>query len=732
MDAAGILHPTHRLVVIPDDPRLGEYREAYVGLVGMLVERPEEGPDNTPGFAGSTRISGTDTFLDEMEAGPCDRPDARAYLKARFFDMVVGDRDRHQGQWRWAMFPEGDCRLWQPVPEDRDQAFVDYDGFILSMYRRSSPQQVRFQAKYPHIGGLTFNGWEVDREMLVELDEGVWQTVARELQRELTDAVIEDAVRRLPPAHYSLIGEFLEDAIKSRRDDLRTAALKYYRMMSREPEIKATDQAEYAEFEHMPDGKLDVRIGLLDGGDGNRAEPYLQRTFHPGVTREVRVYLRGGDDRVQVLGGKGRITVRAIGGGGDDQYVNASETGGRGTRFYDSRGQNQFDEGKGAHVNEKPYERPPAQDQAHRFALDWGGRPVSFPLTGYNPDLGFFFGIRRGTENYGFRKDPFKSQHVFTLGFATAGPEAFLGYEGRLRQIGSGMDALFNLEYTGINILRFHGFGNETPRTESGSFYRVRQREVQASLGLEWTAGGNRGGMPGGGSVLLRPTFRFGFGPILKYASTPESSNDDRFIGSLDPAPYGTGSFGEFGGQAWLTVDTRDNSGMARKGVLFDAGGSFYPSLWDVQSTFGEAHGKASVYLTVPGSAGPTLALRAGGKKLWGDYPFFEAAFLGGGSSLRGFYRDRFAGDAMAFGNAELRLGVAHFNMMVPTQFGIFGIADAGRVFFDGDPSDADTWHKAFGGGVWFSFVNRMQSVSIGIVNGDDLTGVYVDAGFMF
>ena len=138
------------------------------------------------------------------------------------------------------------------------------------------------------------------------------------------------------------------------------------------------------------------------------------------------------------------------------------------------------------------------------------------------------------------------------------------------------------------------------------------------------------------------------------------------------------------------------------------------------------------MYLTVPGTAGPTLALRAGGKKLWGDYPFFEAAFLGGGSSLRGFYRDRFAGDAMAFGNAELRLGVAHFNMLVPTQFGIFGIADAGRVFFDGDPSDADTWHKAFGGGIWFSFIDRMQSVSIGIVNGDDLTGVYVDAGFMF
>ena len=35
----------------------------------------------------------------------------------------------------------------------------------------------------------------------------------------------------------------------------------------------------------------------------------------------------------------------------------------------------------------------------------------------------------------------------------------------------------------------------------------------------------------------------------------------------------------------------------------------------------------------------PVLALRGGGTKLWGEFPFHEAAFAGGSHSLRGFQR---------------------------------------------------------------------------------------------
>ena len=67
MEATGILHSKHTLVVIPDDLRLGEYRKEFAGLIGMLQEHPSEGPDDTPGFAGSRKISGTDKLWEHLE-----------------------------------------------------------------------------------------------------------------------------------------------------------------------------------------------------------------------------------------------------------------------------------------------------------------------------------------------------------------------------------------------------------------------------------------------------------------------------------------------------------------------------------------------------------------------------------------------------------------------------------------------------------------------------------------
>ena len=145
--------------------------------------------------------------------------------------------------------------------------------------------------------------------------------------------------------------------------------------------------------------------------------------------------------------------------------------------------------------------------------------------------------------------------------------------------------------------------------------------------------------------------------------------------------------------------------------------------------------------MTAPIPTNPTLALRAGGKKVWGTFPFQEAAYLGGpvfaGSgisdgNLRGYQKNRFGGDSSLYGNAELRLVLARIKLLVPGEFGLFGAADTGRVFFAKDPEDADKWHTGTGGGIWLSFLQRLQTLSVALVSGDDLRGVYLRAGFMF
>ena len=58
--------------------------------------------------------------------------------------------------------------LWMPIPEDRDQAFSRYEGVRARHGARDATRASRTsRPKYPNIGGLTFNGSEQDRRLLV-------------------------------------------------------------------------------------------------------------------------------------------------------------------------------------------------------------------------------------------------------------------------------------------------------------------------------------------------------------------------------------------------------------------------------------------------------------------------------------------------------------------------------------------------------------------------------------
>ncbi|MGD2120580.1 MAG: BamA/TamA family outer membrane protein [Gemmatimonadota bacterium] len=734
LEASGLLYPKHKLVVVPDDPRLGEFREDYAGLIGMFVERPQEGPDDarglpTPGFAGSTRVSNTERFLEALEEGECVRAETREYLKARFLDFLVGDRDRHEGQWMWARYPEGSgCYVWRPIPEDRDQAFIHNNGLMMAIYRRVDPRIVLFEEDYPGVYGLTFNGWEVDRTLLGALDQSDWIRVAEELKHDLTDAVIADAVRRLPEPHYALRGPWLERSLKERRDELTSFALDYYRMISSAAEVKGTDRDEIAVFEHHPTGNLTLTVTYRDGPRSDR--PYFERTFRPSVTDEVRLYLQGGDDRVEVRGSEGKILVRAIGGGGDDTFVNESEASKGRVRFYDDRGDNEY-EGP-ANIDESSFELPPPTNLIHRHGLDWGGLNRTLPFASYSPDVGAKLGFVFSADRYGFRKVPWQSRHTVQGVLTTVGPEALVTWDSRFREALGFADALLHLEYSGINILRFHGYGNGTQIGEDTDFFKVEQREIVIAPGVEWTFSYETKEEEEAVS-LFRPKMRLGVGPILKRSDTPADDNADKFIGTLDPAPLGIGTYGQVGGRGWIDIDTRDNAAYPTSGFQLLASASLYPAAWDVEEAFGHVQGSVSGFLT-PGSSEkiPTLAFRVGGKKVFGTYPFHEAAYLGGDDNVRGLREERFAGDAAVFGNAELRLPLSQFSLLFPTEFGLHGAADFGRVFFDSDPDDADDWHTAFGGGIWISLLDRIQTLSISVMSGEDLTALYLKAGLHF
>ncbi|MGH7657149.1 MAG: BamA/TamA family outer membrane protein, partial [Gemmatimonadales bacterium] len=279
LEAAGIPHAEPTLMVMPEDPRLDEFREEFAGMLGLLEERPNEGPDDTRGFAGSRKITGTDELFEALNADPDNRPDALAYLEARLFDMWVNDWDRHTDQWRWAYRPRGGDSVWTPIPRDRDQAFVHFDGFLTGIGRLIHPKLIPFDSTYPSLKGLTANSVELDSRLLAGVERAAYDSLAKALQSRFTDQVIGRAMTRLPPAIRALDSAAIAADLQSRLRDLDDLAGRFYRRQADIVDVHATDVAEIAILERHTDGGVTLSIAAL-AGDGNT--PWYHRRFHPG------------------------------------------------------------------------------------------------------------------------------------------------------------------------------------------------------------------------------------------------------------------------------------------------------------------------------------------------------------------------------------------------------------------------------------------------------------------
>ena len=145
-EAAGIPWVPHKMVVIPDDPRLGEFREEFAGMVGMLEEDPRLKEPVTPGFEGYEEKLDTVELWERLDDHPEEQVDTRAFLKARLFDLFIGDFDRHDDQWDWLKPGDG---AGVPPPKDRDEAFA---SSRFAVARTAAQPKLGLRKNYPASG----------------------------------------------------------------------------------------------------------------------------------------------------------------------------------------------------------------------------------------------------------------------------------------------------------------------------------------------------------------------------------------------------------------------------------------------------------------------------------------------------------------------------------------------------------------------------------------------------
>jgi hypothetical protein len=710
LDAADIPHASPILLVMPDDERLGKFRKEFAGMLGMIEEYPNV-PDDAPGFAGALKIIDSEALLKRLNEDPSERIDARALLRARLVDLLLNDNDRHPDQWKWARLRPDTGSPWVPIPRDRDKVLVSYEGLLLKVARIVKPELVTFAGTYPSVPALFQNASELDRRLLGTLDKPVWDSVATNLARAVTDSVIDAAFRDMPAPYRSSVPA-LVTKVRARRDLLASAADKYYRKLFRVQDIHATDVAEKATVERSSDGAVSIRL------QAGATPPHLVRHFDPAVTQEIRLYLHEGSDTAIVTGdGRTGIVVRVIGGNGHNVLIDSTSRGSGVslTRFYDAGRVDWITYPTDSFKSHKVFNRRPLQRVNGRLApaqRDYGKsiRPTFGIKTGR--DLGFVPQVGMVRTDFAFRTVPYRTRIALEIGYSSAinGFGIALDTDHRFEE--SSLHVQTRSEMSQLEVARFFGFGNDSPRQE-GAFHDVSQTQWTFHPALAWSLG---------------PVSGVSLGPVVRYTQT--DSVPGRML-SQD-RPYGFSQFGQAGAQFSFNYDSRQGAAATasrltggaastapwQSGIIAELTSSAYPAMWDATEAYARIGGVAVAHLVLPILTSPMLALRGGAEKLWGDFPYFDAAFLGGSHSLRTATRERFAGDAALHGSAELRVPLASFPFILPLNVGTLGFVEAGRVFVNGESSGG--WHTGVAAGFWLGVLSPGTSLTLMMTNRRD------------
>lgn len=691
-----ILHANPVLYRLPDDPKLGPFQAKYGHLLGMLEENP--GKKNNKGeiFGGADKIHKSTKMYKRFYNRQKTKIQQEEFVRARIFDMLIGDWSKHEDNWKWAVYDEDGFRTYRPIPRDRDHAFSRQDGVINWLADRPFGVQnlQNFGHNFEGIRSLTFQARHMDRFLLDEAPRSVFMAQAKYIQAHISDADIEKAVRNMPPEIYEKSGKIIEAKLKNRIKHLDEAAEVYYKLMAKEVDITGSNEKEYFIVEYNKDGTVQVRI--FDTKKNKKGETLLyNRTFHPKETKKIRLWALGNDDFFDIRGEKGKIKVSVFGGPGEDVFIdNASAK----TRLYDKGKSSSYQVNGNAkvvnHWNKKLYEY-----DRKRFGYNHSIPIVYAAYTstsGFGLNLGYNFTIRK------FEKDSYHSTHSIGLGFTTEGNnKAF--YNGRFHQAIREWDFLLSLSADDSSIRnRFFGIGNdsENKTDEFGiDYFQPVISNYHFSLGLMR-------------NFWQKSSLQFKLGIERDESKVVENT----FLSNNFEAIYGAHQkLTSIPIQFALDLDFRDEIGLPYRGAraLFTYQNNTLLNEVDAGNNFGVARGEIEYYLSSRRKHPLTLGFRIGGAISHGDVPWYKLPILGTTHGLRGYVNERFVGKSSAFINTEFRYQLIERNTaVVPIKAGIKVFFDYGRVF-QGDIPESNDWR--YGYGIGFYLVPLDESITFSL-----------------
>ena len=708
-DAVHIPHANPVIGVIAPDRNLGIYERYFVNTICLVEEREPLGKSDNTG-----------KMLSNLEKDNDNSVKGKEFLRARMLDMLIGDWDRHEDQWRWYDEDPGKNKKYLAVPRDRDQVFHVTQGILPRLASKPYllPTLQNFGGKIEAPKYSLFKTSFLNAYPELQFNYNDWMKMATQFSNDLPDSSLEAGLLRLPEEDYQVRHNILLQKLKERRADIPRAMDEYYRFINKIADIKLSDKNEWISVTDKPDGSLQVTIHKINK-DGEIKDQLMNKTFDARLTKEIRIYTGKGNDSVQIDNKNSPIALRIIGGDGRKVYaVSASK---KRIQLYDKPG-NAFFYGDSSRIKKHI-----SADSANTTFTPVNLYNVTMPLinVGINSDDGFLLGVGFiHTEQEGFRKTPYAHQYQLMLTHSFTTKAFSVSYNGQWTQLVGKADLVLQANvFAPANTQNYYGTGNETVFDKTGDYkkyYRARYNLYYLNPALRWT-------------FNVRSTLSVG--PAVQYYHYDSSDNTGRFIEQPGAVKtYDSTSFGtdktHLGLIITYTHDLRNNKMVPAWGSSVNVQVRAWDGISSAAKSYGQVSANLALYKSIDARSTIILAERLGGTFSIGSPAYYQSAFLGGQGNLMGYSKFRFAGQSMLYNNLELRIKLADFvNYILPGQFGMFTFFDIGRVWEKNEYSAK--WHNGTGGGLYFT---PAQLAVIQLMVGHSTEGwyPYLSLGFRF
>ena len=708
----GIMHTNPVILFVPDNSRLGEFRKVFANKLCLFEERANgDGWTNTELTGYADEIVNSDKLFEKLEEDNRKHVDQKEYLKVRLFDMFINDWDRHEDQWVWAGHKNEGKVTYEAFARDRDQSLSRSDG--VNLYFLSRPWAIRsiqnFQPDVKDVIGTSLSATALDKQFTNELTETDWRNIIDSLQKLLTDTAIKEALLHMPPEIYAISGEFIFQRLQSRRNDMMDFGMRYYKIINKEITITGTNEKEFFTINRPGGANIEITVQALSKKDIPK-DTLFHRIFNHSVTKEINIYGLGGDDKFIYEGNSNNnILVRTFGNDGNDQYIDSAQNKISKTKIYDvsadaPSSSTDFNYHATGDTSVTNYDRK-------WFKYDWWA-PSIFPS--YNPDDGVLIGAGFKYKKQKWNKTPFGWEQAMggTYAFATGAFSIF--YKGIFKQTFGKWDLDVAANYKAPSyVVSFYGYGNDAKLlVKDKAFYRTRLRSLHISpaVSRSWKKNIFKTG-------LVYNTFR---------VEQDKSRILGQVISGIDSSVFQDKYFG--GANVSYTYNTSNSFKYPTKGIIIDAGSSYFVNLKESNRNFLNLQGSFTFYYSPFKKI--TLAHRTGAATNFGDYEYYQANTLGGSENLRGYWRTRFTGRTCFYQNTDVRWLFARLKgNILRGGLGLYGFFDDGRVWIKDE--DSKVFHTGYGGGIYFIPFGAL-ALNVFYATSKEVNVFTVKAGFLF